>query len=715
MTPAAAERIARRVHRYELAGPASPGEPFVDRLARVAALVAERGGGPRELTAAWLHGVARAGLAPWDLAVRGVPPAVIRIIEAVNPLPGWEAAGQQAIRVRACPGARLVLHAIILDRHRPGGQDASRYAAERDVSLLTTLGLPVPAHMYAAAERKPSGGARGGTSPAPRPGPVPGDLRPGHPSRFQLAFQLANTGTPAALRVLIDAYVAAAGGNSGWNHGPDGGHPEVPLANALRQAVTRRESLTDPDWASLLLAMARHGNDVVRAAGIGGLGSLPYQDSLPYQQVTEQALSDDSPAVVEDALRVLRPNRVSAVSRQLTVIGLRTAPQWRLARFTALQRLAEATDPQGRGAVLARLGVTGLRDWPAARWLIAANDPAIVPVLVSQLRDGAPGRAAAAFILGELRARDAVPDLAAALADALGAAGGHYAAESCIVALGKMGGSDPAALSALHMASQERRGYAFLQTGALTALAHFDDPRVTEIALQAADDPDPSVRDRAIRLLAARGDARATPRLLAACDGPLAAVALRGLTRLADERAVPTLVRVLTTAANRQVLHLAGRAIVASARTPPHLALWAQSPLPQLRASIWVRGELGIPLTRYDRLPDYLTHRDELVRARTAATLGKLGAMAAAAKLAAALADISPRVRASAATSLATVVLAADNPPVDPALPAIVVVTADDPGTATREQARSWLKPLRDDPHPSVRTAVTAALRRLGG
>jgi HEAT repeat protein len=737
MTPAAAERLARRIHRYELASSASPGESFVDRLARVAALVAELGGGPRELMAAWLHGVARTGMAPWDLAVRGVSPAVIRIIEAVNPLPGGEPAGQQAIRVRACPGARLVLHAIILERHRLGGPDVWPHAAERDVSLLTTLGLPVPARVYAAAERKPKQ-----ASPAPRRGPIPGELRPDHPERFDLANQLASTGTPAALRALLDAYVTADAGNSEWNHGPDGRHPQIPLSIALRQVVTRRESLDDPEWASLLVAMTRHSNYVVRQAGFRGLSAVPHQ------KVTEQALSDDNPAVVADALRVLPPDRVGAVSRQLTVIGQQTAPQWRLARFMALRMLAEATDPQGRDAVLARLAETGPRDWDGVHRLIAANDPAIVPVLASHLRDGAPGRAAAAFILGEMRAREAVPDLAAALTEALGEAGGHFTAENCIVALGKIGGSDPAALSALHMASQDCRGYAGLWTVALPALAHFDDPQVTDIALEAADDLNPAVREQAIRLLAARGDARAVPRLLVACDGPLAAVALRGLIRLADERAVPTLVRVLATADDRQVLHLAGRAIVASARKPPQFPLWAGSPRPQLRASIWVRGELGTPLRQHDRLADHLTHADELVRARTAAALGKLGALAAAGKLAAALADISPRVRASAATALARVILAADNPPVDPALPATAAVpvaaaadpvaaavpttavpataavpvaaaadpaTAADPGSPTRERARSWLEPLREDLHPSVRMAAIAALRRLGG
>jgi HEAT repeat protein len=214
------------------------------------------------------------------------------------------------------------------------------------------------------------------------------------------------------------------------------------------------------------------------------------------------------------------------------------------------------------------------------------------------------------------------------------------------------------------------------------------------------------VRERAIRMLAARGDQRATPRLLVACDGPLAVVALRGLIRLADERAMPTLIRLLTTATDRPILHLAGRCIVASARKPPSIPLWSTAPLPQLRAYIWVRGELGTT-SRFDKLADYLTHQDERVRASTAAALGKIGDASCAGKLAAALNDISPRVRASAATALGKIALVATASPAEPAFP-----SPPSPGVIA-DLARHWLEPLRDDAHPSVRMATAAALRKL--
>jgi (p)ppGpp synthase/HD superfamily hydrolase len=50
MTPAGAERLARRLHKYELD---ESGALYVEHLARLAGLVAEAGGGPRHLMAAW--------------------------------------------------------------------------------------------------------------------------------------------------------------------------------------------------------------------------------------------------------------------------------------------------------------------------------------------------------------------------------------------------------------------------------------------------------------------------------------------------------------------------------------------------------------------------------------------------------------------------------------------------------------------------------------
>jgi HEAT repeat protein len=161
---------------------------------------------------------------------------------------------------------------------------------------------------------------------------------------------------------------------------------------------------------------------------------------------------------------------------------------------------------------------------------------------------------------------------------------------------------------------------------------------------------------------------------------------------------------VLAAATDRRILHLAGRAIISSAHKPvgDRLVYGRRWPLAHLREVVWILGELGE--AEYLR-PYYLKHWDEMVRVRTVTALGKDGARSYGGDLAAALTDISPSVRASAAIALAATV---SGPPptrrrnISNAAP----VTAD--------QARDSLEPLRNDPHPSVRMAANAALRRLG-
>jgi HEAT repeat protein len=291
---------------------------------------------------------------------------------------------------------------------------------------------------------------------------------------------------------------------------------------------------------------------------------------------------------------------------------------------------------------------------------------------------------------------------------ALAGNGDPEVALACIKALGKI--QDPAAIPALGEACRHRGS--FIRDTALQALFWSDEPQVTEIALAAAEDFSPKVRDRAVRLLAARGDRRATSRLISACEGPLRPVALRGLIRLADERAVPALIRALRTGTDQQALHLAGRAIIASAREPLGHSLWSgwTPSLPQLREAIWVLGELG-EAANVLYPGQFLRHRDEAVRARTAAGMGKAGNPVPP-SLTAALADVSPRVRASAATALAAI---ATSPPREVSDSAAWSMRRYSTHTyITADQVREWLTPLRDDPHPSVRTAAAAALRRLG-
>jgi HEAT repeat protein len=254
---------------------------------------------------------------------------------------------------------------------------------------------------------------------------------------------------------------------------------------------------------------------------------------------------------------------------------------------------------------------------------------------------------------------------------------------ACAEALGKL--AEPGTGAAL-AAVVTGPGPALLRAAALTALAKTGHPAVTVTALAAGEDFDPGVRDHAVRILARHGGREATARLLAFCDGPLAPAALRGLIRIGDQRALPLLRRIFLTTQDRGLRHLAGRAIVRSLGDANRLSFYT-GPLSapaQARAIAWVLGETGD--TGYSRqLRELLKHRDELTRARAAAALGKISPCDAGtpAALRAALTDISPRVRASAATALGR-------------LPVTEVI--------------GWLQPYRRDPHPAVRTAAEAVI-----
>ena len=309
-------------------------------------------------------------------------------------------------------------------------------------------------------------------------------------------------------------------------------------------------------------------------------------------------------------------------------------------------------------------------------WFTGQCGESFIPQLISQVRGEARGRAAAAFVLGEVRARGAIADLAAVLAQE---SQDLRLEVACIEALAKIG--DPSAAPALTKAA--RHQLAWVRAPALTALSKLDDVDVTQVALEASEDFDPDVREKAVRLLAARGDQRATARLLLFCDGPLAAAALNGFIRIADERAAPALRQVFLNSPGRRIRHLAGRALARSSRRAGllHPGWWLTSP--QLRAVAWVLGEIGHK-TSVPGFCRMLAHRDELVRARAAAPLGKIADPDATHALRTALGDISPRVRASAATAI---------------------------GRLHISETSQWLEPLMSDHHPAVRSAASAAIR----
>ena len=421
------------------------------------------------------------------------------------------------------------------------------------------------------------------------------------------------------------------------------------------------------------MSLATHDDAFLRATAIRCLAGLGGSE-----QLIVTALSDESPLVVSAALASV--GSAEGLAAPLALIAGRLDRAWTWPRRHAVRLLAKAGDPGARTVLVPAMAADGMGlGADVIKSVLAWEDHRLViPVLADQVRSGAHGRSAAAYLLGELRAAETAGDLISALAQDPADVQFRCA---CIEALGKL--ADPAAVPVL--AGQDGHRYPWVRVSALIALSRIDHPDVGAIALAATDDFDPDVRERAIRLLAARGGQEATARLLAHCDGLLAPVALRGLARIGDERAVASLTRLFVSTQDRRVRHLAGSALARSARRAPSLYLAPAATPGQARAAAWVLGEIGDKRS-CRTLCAMLAHRDALARARAASALGKIADQEAAPALRAALTDISPAVRAAAATSL---------------------------GRLGVSEAAPWLEALLIDPHPSVRAAAQAAIGRL--
>ena len=656
MNLAGTRRLARRLHRGEID---ETRHPYVGHLERVAALVAAYGGDEAQQMAAWLHGVGRTGLQPRDLASFGVPSRVVQIVAALTPRQPWEPVESRATRVKGCLTAAVVLRADVTDLARPQAQAAWgsrwRFRGAELRRLLDQTGIPVPEDL---AEPDIAGSADV-TGLLPR-------LDPDSPDRWAAVAALGQSGDLRAAKALASAYLAGAAGDRRWAAG------QTRLCAALSRIASqaRRADSVQEAW---LVSLAAHDDAFLRATAIRCLAGLGGSERL---MVT--ALSDDSPLVVSAALASV--DSAEGLAATLALIAGRPDRDWTWPRRHALRLLAKAGDPGARALIVPAMAADGMGlGADVIKSVLAWEDHRLaIPVLADQVRSGARGRSAAAYLLGELRAAETVGDLISALAQDPADVQFRFA---CIEALGKL--ADPAAVPVL--AGQAGHRYPWVRVSALIALSRIDHPDVAAIALAATDDFDPDVRDRAIRVLAARGGQDATARLLAHCDGPLTPVALRGLARIGDERAVASLTRLFLSTQDRRVRHLAGSALARSARRAPSLYLAPAATPGQARAAAWVLGEIGDKRS-CRTLCAMLANRDALVRARAAAALGKIANQEAAPALRAALTDISPAVRAAAATSL---------------------------GRLGVSEAAPWLEAPRTDSHPSVRAAAQAAIGRL--
>ncbi len=157
-----------------------------------------------------------------------------------------------------------------------------------------------------------------------------------------------------------------------------------------------------------------------------------------------------------------------------------------------MRLLAKAGDPGARAVLVPAMAADGMGlGADVIKGVLAWEDHRpVIPALAGQVRSGAPGRAAAAYLLGELRAGETAGDLIAALAQDPADVQFRVA---CIEALGKL--ADPAAVPVL--AAQADHRYPGVRGPALIALSRIDHPDVAAIALAATDDFDPAVRTAA--------------------------------------------------------------------------------------------------------------------------------------------------------------------------------------------------------------------------
>lgn len=172
-----------------------------------------------------------------------------------------------------------------------------------------------------------------------------------------------------------------------------------------------------------------------------------------------------------------------------------------------------------------------------------------------------------------------------------------------------------------------------------------------------------------LSLVAGLADPRLTPFLVEVCAGPHRRIGLKGLRRCATPRAVPALVHMFLTAADRQERRLAGEALARNTDGDGLIMLLhAAKPEVEVRRDYaWLLGRVVVPTHRAATLAARLTKdADPLVRAQAVRSVGQLGHDPAGLApryrdparvfvLGPLLDDDSYRVRAAAATAAARI------------------------------------------------------------
>ncbi|MFE3189719.1 HEAT repeat domain-containing protein [Nocardia sp. NPDC059240] len=324
-------------------------------------------------------------------------------------------------------------------------------------------------------------------------------------------------------------------------------------------------------------------------------------------------LADERPNVVQTAIEgIMDADTDDAEIAALGRIVRRSEIGWRWARVAAARRLRAIGGPEALAALRGRILSPIDPPWREDPGWLADRGRAHIPELIAHLGEPAWWYDAP-YALGELRAIEAVPALCRSLRD-------DPNWVPWISALGRIGSTD--AIDTL--AETARTGNAEARDHSLRALARIGPSAAVAAALIALDDIEPTVRERAGRVLCRHGDQGAVPALIRLCDKPSAVVAaVRALGRIGDPRAEPTLWALFCTGAPR-VRAAAGRALVEVAGPRRSLLSDAWRSDPGLRrAYLQLLGRRHDTSSRYVELS--LRDGDPRVRAAAAHLVATLG------------------------------------------------------------------------------------------
>ncbi|MFI7000455.1 HEAT repeat domain-containing protein [Nocardia sp. NPDC050175] len=563
---------------------------YVERVTNGACAISEAGGTTIRW-AAWLSAAPTAGVHAAQLLRWGVPASVVDIVEMLRQGP-QELPIEYVERI-SVRRAAAVIRFVELTELADAAPSRYRHWRAAHRLLGEKLGLPSPDAPAAVPVTAPTGPAEHWHEFA---GQVAAQRDP------QILNQLV-TGYQTELRQCCHAAIRGA----------------VYTASSAPHAAWLADKWWDSQdhWEAMVATRATTDAERLRSR-----------------------LGDERSGVVAAAITGLPP----AITEPAEIVTLgqilrRSEPHWRWCRLAAARRLRTVGGSAAEEALRDRFLSPLDPPWHEDPQWLATYGAAHIPALIANL-DEPEWWYEAPYALGKLRATAAGPAICLRLR-------AHPDWTPGIDALGRIGSAD----AVKTLTQTATAGTADTRDHSLRALTRISTAAAVQAALVAIDDVDPTVRDRAARILVQHGDQRALATLIRLCDTRHAVAAARALGRIADPRAEPTLWQLFTAGAPR-VRSAAGRALAAMTgplRFPDHAA-WDADPGLR-RAFIGLLGhrrEWTMPHTIERVAQDF----DPKVRSATAHLIATLGVRTPRAILDRLLGDPDPRVQNAAAEAL---------------------------------------------------------------